>query len=719
MKRAGIVRINDIVDYIAAYHPDADFDLIRKAYIFSAQVHHGQTRLSGEPYLNHPLSVAMILAEMNLDEYAVSTGLLHDTVEDTYATIGELDEKFGEEISFLVDGVTKISKLTHKSRIDRQAETFRKMLLAMSKDIRVILIKLADRLHNMRTLEFVSPKRQAAISRETLDIYVPLASRLGIFFIKKELEDLSLRYLNEKVYKEIEEELVVTSDQREKYVKEVVEIIDEKLNQFGIKATILGRPKHIHSIYNKMQEQNLDFNQIYDITAFRIIVDERKECYEVLGILHSIWKPVPGRFKDYISLPKRNLYQSLHSIMIGPYGQRIEIQIRTKEMDAVAKHGIAAHWKYKEGRKIEQKDDQRFEWLQMIIESQKDMKDYHELIETFRLDLFPDEVYIFTPAGEVIELPKDSTPVDFAYRIHTDVGHKCVGAKVDGNMVNLRYHLKSGDVVEIMTLSNHSPSRDWLKSVKTIRARTKINQWFKQLDREKNIRLGREMCDKGFKKSNLNFAKLIKGRRFFDELKKEGIKSIDDLLEAIGRGTKSYRHILNRFVPKDVQEEPTPEDKIKQVTKKQVKKDPSGIKIDGLDDILVRLAKCCNPIPGDKIKGYITRGRGVTFHTLNCSFVKDIDSSRSIDAKWDDDTKYLAVVTIEVVCEDKKGILADITTAISASEVNILGANVKTSPGSKAVNLFKLEISGLAQLEYIKKEVKKVKGVIGVSRYRS
>ncbi len=719
MKRAGIVRINDIVDYIAAYYPDADFDLIRKAYIFSAQVHHGQTRLSGEPYLNHPLSVAMILAEMNLDEYAVSTGLLHDTVEDTYATIEELEEKFGEEISFLVDGVTKISKLTHKSRIDRQAETFRKMLLAMSKDIRVILIKLADRLHNMRTLEFVSPKKQAAISRETLDIYVPLASRLGIFFIKKELEDLSLRYLNEKVYNEIEEELVVTSDQREKYVKEVVEIIDEKLNQFGIKATILGRPKHIHSIYNKMQEQNLDFNQIYDITAFRIIVDERKECYEVLGILHSIWKPVPGRFKDYISLPKRNMYQSLHSIMIGPYGQRIEIQIRTREMDAVAKHGIAAHWKYKEGRKIEQKDDQRFEWLQQIIESQKDMKDYHELIETFRLDLFPDEVYVFTPAGEVIELPKDSTPVDFAYRIHTDVGHKCVGAKVDGNMVSLRYQLKSGDVVEIMTLSNHSPSRDWLKSVKTIRARTKIKHWFKQIDREKNIRLGREMCDKGFKKSNLNFTKLIKESRFFDELKKEGIKSIDDLLEAIGRGTKSYRYILNRFVPKDVQEEPTPEDKIKQVTKKQVKKDPSGIKIDGLDDILVRLAKCCNPIPGDKIKGYITRGRGVTVHTANCSFVKEIDSSRSIGAKWDDDTKYLAVVTIEVVCEDKKGILANITTAISASEVNILGANVKTSPGSKAVNLFKLEISGLAQLEHIKKEVKKVKGVIGVSRYRA
>jgi len=718
MKRTGIVRINDIVDYIATYHPDADFDLIRKAYIFSAQVHHGQTRLSGEPYLNHPISVAMILAEMNLDEYTVSTGLLHDTVEDTYATIEELEEKFGEEISFLVDGVTKISKLTHKSRIDRQAETFRKMLLAMSKDIRVILIKLADRLHNMRTLEFVSPKRQAAISRETLDIYVPLANRLGIFFIKKELEDLSLRYLNEKVYQEIEDELVVTSDQREKYVKEVIDIIDEKLNQFGIKSTILGRPKHIHSIFNKMQEQNLDFSQIYDITAFRIIVDERKECYEVLGILHSIWRPIPGRFKDYISLPKRNMYQSLHTIVIGPYGQRIEIQIRTGEMDTVAKHGIAAHWKYKEGRKIELKDDQRFEWLQQIIESQKDLKGYHELLETFRLDLFPDEVYVFTPAGEVVELPKDSTPVDFAYSIHTDVGHKCVGAKVDGNMVSLKYHLKSGDVVQIKTLLNHSPSRDWLKFVKTIRARNKVKQWFKQIDREKNIRLGREICDRGFKKSNLNFSKLIKKSQFLEELKKEGIKSIDDLLEAIGRGTKSYRHILNRFLPKDVQEEAAPEDKAKKVIKKHVKKDPSGIKIDGLDDIMVRLAKCCNPIPGDKIKGFITRGRGVTVHTVNCSFVKDIDCSRSIDAKWDDDAKYLAVVTIEVVCEDKKGILADITTAISASEVNILGANVKTSPGSKAINLFKLEISGLEQLDHIKKVIKNVKGVISASRYR-
>lgn len=719
MDRPRIVRINDIVDHVASYFPDADFNLIRKAYVYSAQVHHGQTRLSGEPYLNHPLSVALILAEMKLDEYTVSTGLLHDTVEDTYATIEELKERFGEEISFLVDGVTKISKLTHKSRIDRQAETFRKMLLAMSKDIRVILIKLADRLHNMRTLEYISHKRQTAISRETLDIYVPLANRLGIFFIKKELEDLALRYLDEKTYREIEKQLVVTAEQRERYVQEVIGIIDEKLKQFGISATILGRPKHIHSIFNKMKDQNLDFNQIYDITAFRIIVDSRKECYEVLGVLHSIWKPIPGRFKDYISLPKRNMYQSLHTIVIGPYGQRIEIQIRTQEMDRVAKHGIAAHWKYKEGRKIEQKDDQRFLWLQQIIETQKDARDSRELLESFRMDLFPDEVYVFTPAGEVIELPKDSTPVDFAYRIHTDVGHKCVGAKVNGNIVTLKYQFKSGDVVEIMTLANHHPSRDWLKFVRTMRARTKIRHWLKQQDRDKNIRTGREICEREFKKHNLNFTRLVKKGEIFEELKKEGIKSVDDLLEAIGRGTKTCRQILNRFLPRELQEEVAPDTKNIPAERKPSRRDPSGIKVDGLDDVMVRLARCCNPIPGDDIAGYITRGRGVTVHTANCSFMKGIEINRRIEAHWDDSCKQVAVVSIEVVCEDKKGILADITATISSSEVNILRANVRTIPDGKAVNLFQLEVSGLDQLDVIKRTVRKVKGVISVNRYRS
>jgi GTP pyrophosphokinase len=403
----------------------------------------------------------------------VSTGLLHDTVEDTYTTLDEIEEIFGHEVAFLVDGVTSISKISIKSQVDRQAENFRKMILAMSKDIRVILVKLADRIHNMRTLQYVPPDKQKKIAQQTLDIYAPLANRLGIFLIKRELEDLSLRYIHEEVYKEIEEGLVITSEQREKYVQEVIGITEEKLRQFGIKAHVMGRPKHLYSIYNKMLKHNLNFNQIYDLAAFRVIVGSRKECYEVMGITHSIWKPIPGRFKDYISLPKANMYQSLHTAVIGPYGQRVEIQIRTEEMDRVAKHGIAAHWKYKEGRKIDQKDDQRFAWLHQVMESQTDVNDSHDFLEAFRVDIFPYEVYVFTPAGEVIELPKGSTPVDFAYRIHTDIGHRCEGAKVNGNIVPLKYQLKSGDVVEILTQADQRPSRDWLKFVQTSRAKTK------------------------------------------------------------------------------------------------------------------------------------------------------------------------------------------------------------------------------------------------------
>ncbi|MEI6126660.1 MAG: RelA/SpoT family protein, partial [Pseudomonadota bacterium] len=427
-----MVRINDVLEQITSYYPEADVDLIRKAYVFSAKVHHGQTRLSGEPYLTHPLGVAKILAELNLDEYTVSTGLLHDTVEDTYATLAEIEEIFGHEVAFLVDGVTKISKLSTQSREEQQAENFRKMMLAMSKDIRVILVKLADRVNNMRTLQYISPDKQQRIAEQTLEIYAPLANRIGLFVIKRELEDLSLKYLHEKTFNEIERNLVVTADQREKYVREVVGIIEEKLEQFGIQANVKGRPKHVYSIYTKMLQQKLNFEQIYDLTAFRIIVVSRQECYEVLGIIHSIWKPIPGRFKDYISLPKANMYQSLHTTVVGPYGQRVEIQIRTAEMDRIAKHGIAAHWKYKEGRKIQQKDDHRFAWLQQVMESQSEVKDSREFLETFRVDVFPDEVYVFTPAGEVFELPQGSTPVDFAYRIHSDVGNRCTGAKVNG-----------------------------------------------------------------------------------------------------------------------------------------------------------------------------------------------------------------------------------------------------------------------------------------------
>jgi GTP pyrophosphokinase len=718
MKSPRVVRINDIIEQVTSYHPEADLDLIRRAYVFSAKVHHGQTRVSGAPYLSHSLSVAKILADLTLDEYTVSTGLLHDTVEDTYTTIDEIEETFGHEVSFLVDGVTKISKLSIQSQQDRHAENFRKMMLAMSKDIRVILIKLADRVHNMRTLQYMSSAKQKRIAQQTLEIYAPLANRLGLFVIKRELEDLALRYTHEKIFKEIEDNLVVTSGQREQYVQEVTGIIKEKLQQFMINAGIMGRSKHLYSIYNKMQQQNLDFDQIYDLTAFRIIVKERKECYEVLGLIHSIWKPIPGRFKDYISLPKANMYQSLHTTVIGPYGHRIEIQIRTEEMDRVAKHGIAAHWKYKEGRRIEQKDDQRFAWLQQVMESQSEVKDSREFLETFRVDIFPDEVYVFTPAGEVIELPIGSTPVDFAYCIHTDIGHRCVGAKINGKIVPLKHLLKSGNVVEILTMPNHNPSRDWLKFAKTSRAKTKIRQWINLQERDRSIKLGREICEKEFRKNKLSLSKLLKKGCFLDAVSGGGIKSAEDLFAAVGQGRVRVRHIVNKFITEESQADKTAEKKTQGSETKPDRRTGGGIKIHGVDDIMVRFGKCCNPIPGDRIMGFITRGRGVTVHTVDCPFLQTSDPERVLDAQWDRDTTHLAVVPVEVVCEDKKGLLADVTSSISLTETNIINAKIKTTPDKKAISIFEIEINNLKQLESVMRAIKKVRGVLKVTRLR-
>lgn len=719
MKRTSVVRINDIIEQVTSYYPEADIELIRKAYVFSAKVHKGQTRMSGQPYLSHPLSVAKILADLNLDEYTVSTGLLHDTVEDTYTTIKELEDIFGAEVAVLVDGVTKISKISIKSRQDRQAENFRKMILAMSKDIRVILVKLADRIHNMRTLKYVPPEKQKNISQQTMDIYAPLANRLGIHQIKRELEDLSLRYTHEKVYKEIEEKLVITSEQREKYVQEVTGIIREKLEQFGIEPAIMGRPKHICSIYIKMLKQDLDFNQIFDLTAFRTIVDSRKECYEVLGIIHSIWKPIPGRFRDYISLPKANMYQSLHTTVIGPYGQRIEIQIRTKEMDQVAKHGIAAHWKYKEGRKIDQGDDHRFAWLQQFMESQQEIKDSRDFLETFRLDIFPDEVYVFTPAGEVVELPKGSTSVDFAYRIHSDIGHRCVGAKVNANIAPLKHQLNSGDVVEILTAPNHKPSRDWLKFVKTSRAKSKIRQWFKLQERQSSIALGREICEKEFSKRKLSFSKLFKSGKILESAAKDGIKNLEDLFAAIGQGSIGVKQFSKRFIEEDAAKKEDLDTAVKDLGGKAVRgRAGHGIIIDGIDGVMVRYGKCCNPIAGDRIMGYITRGKGVTIHSIDCPFLDMADTERILDAQWAANFNHLAAVPIEVICEDKQGMLADIISAISLTETNIVNAKVKTALDKKASCIFDIEITNLAQLESVKHAINKLRGVLQVTRLK-
>ena len=719
MNQPIIVRINDIIDQVVSYHPEADTGLLQRAYVYSAKVHHGQKRLSGEPYLIHPLGVARILADLNLDEYTVSTGLLHDTVEDTYATLGEIENIFGHEVSFLVDGVTKISKIASTSHEDRQAENFRKMILAMSKDIRVILVKLADRVHNMRTLQYVPPDKQKKIAHQTLDIYAPLANRLGLYEIKRELEDLGLSYTQPEMYLDIESNLVVTAEQRKKYVTEVIAIIEEKLQEFGIRAAVQGRPKHIFSIYNKMIDQNLNFTEIYDIMAFRIIVASRQECYEVLGIIHSIWKPVPGRFKDYISMPKANMYQSLHTTVIGPYGQRIEIQIRTDDMDRIAKHGIAAHWRYKEGRHIQQKDDQRFAWLQQVMETQSELKDSRDFLEAFRVDVFPDEVYVFTPAGKVIELPKGATPVDFAYRIHTSVGHKCIGAKANGVIVPLRYELKTGDMVEILTLANHMPSRDWLKFVKTTRARSKIHQFVKQQERERSLALGRDICERELRKHKLTTASLQKDADVFACAGRD-VKTLDDLFAAVGQGRVSIKQLINRLLPKE-QAVDKKHDKEYGVSadKKATDKAGRGIRINGIDDLMVRYGKCCNPVPGDAIRGFITRGRGVTVHTAECPFLESSDPERVIDAQWDEISKHLASVPVEVICEDMKGILADITSAISITGINIINARIRTTPDKKAINIFEVEIGSLKQLDTVMTSIRKVKGVLKVTRLRS
>jgi len=718
MAESKIVRINDIIEQVTSYFPEADLGLISRAYVFSAKVHQGQTRMSGEPYLNHPLSVAKILADLNLDVYTVATGLLHDTVEDTCATLEEIQDLFGDEVAFLVDGVTKISKITSDRKQDTHADNFRKMILAMSKDIRVLLVKLADRIHNMRTLEFMPVEKQERTARNTLDIYAPLASRLGLYLVKRELEDLSLRYMHAEMYRDIKDKLMRTSEQRERYVNEVIGIIESRLAQSGIKAGITGRHKHLFSIYNKMQTQNLNFSQIYDLTAFRIIVNDRPECYEVLGIIHALWKPIPGRFKDYISLPKANMYQSLHTSVIGPYGQRIEIQIRTEEMDRVARHGIAAHWKYKEGSTDEQKHDQSFAWLQNILESQKEMSDSREFLDAFRVEVFPDEVFAFTPAGKVIELPKGATPIDFAYGIHTDIGNRCVGAKVNNGIVPLRYEIQSGDVVEILTQPGHHPSRDWLKIVKTSRARTKIRNWIRQQELERSIVLGREIGEKEFRKHKLNFARMLKDGQLVEKMGRGQVKDADDLLAAIGQGRIGIRQVINKCMPDEAEGTAPEPESSKRAQKIRERNNTIGVVVQGMDDLLVRFGKCCNPIHGDQIKGFITRGRGVTIHARECTFLTSADPERIIDAQWDERARHVSVVPIEVICEDKKGLLASITSSIASAETNILNASVRTTPEKKAVSVFNVEINSLAMLDAVIAAIRKVKGVLKVSRLK-
>lgn len=714
-----MIRIDDILDLVVSYNPQADLERIKKAYVFSAKVHMGQVRLSGEPYLVHPLEVTSILAQLKLDTATVVTGLLHDTVEDTYTTLEEIEKNFGHEVAFLVDGVTKISRMTLESSEEDQAETFRKMILAMVKDIRVILIKLADRLHNMRTLKFQSPDKQGQIAEETLDIYAPMAHRLGIDSVKSELEDLALQYLHPDVYKELQKKIAKKERERERYVAEVVRIITKKLYEYGITAEVTGRPKKIHSIYQKMQTQNLDFDQVYDLIGFRILVSSYKECYEVLGIIHSMWTPVPGKFKDYINLPKANMYQSLHTTVIGHYGERIEIQIRTDEMHRVAEDGIAAHWKYKEGNLVREDEEKQFRWLRQLLEWQKDLKDNREFLETIKVDLYPDDVYVFTPKGEVKEFPRGSTPVDFAYSIHTDVGHQCIGAKVNNRIAPLNYQLQSGERVEILTSSSHTPSKDWLNYVKTSRAKAKIRQWIKTEQREQSIALGKAICEKDFRKFNLNLSKLVKSGEMARVTNDFSFHEVDDLLAAVGYGKISANQIIGRLVPSErlEKEKAKEETRLARLIKRVTKKPHDAIIVKGIEDVMIRFAGCCNPVPGDKVVGYITRGRGVTVHTADCSSVLSDDSDRRVEVEWDLRKDYSHPVRIRIISSDRKGLLADISSSLTSNQANIVNAQVTTKE-DRAIGTFQIEIRDLKHLQQVTRSLEKIKGVLQVKRLR-
>ena len=715
-----MIRITDILEESQKYLSQKDLEMIEKAYIFSASVHQGQLRLSGEAYLTHPLEVTGMLVEMRLDTATLITGLLHDAVEDTLATLEQVEESFGKDVAFLVDGLTKISKITFGDQLERQAENFRKMILAMSSDIRILLIKLTDRLHNMRTLEFHSPDRQKFIAQETLEVYAPLAARLGINWIKDELEDLSLKYLRPDGYYELMERVEKNKEERDRYTEEVKDIIRRQIESFGLKGEVRGRAKHFYSIFNKMHEQRINFDEVYDLTAFRIILDldEERKCYEVLSIIHALWKPVPGRFKDYIAMPKTNNYRSLHTTVIGPYGERVEIQIRTKEMDEWADKGIAAHWRYKEGKVSSSEDEDQVDKLRKLLEGQTEHEDAREFMKSLKLALYPDEVYVFTPKGDVKSFPKGATPIDFAYSVHTDVGNQCIGAKVNRSIVPLKYKLQNGDTVEVMTKSGHYPGKDWLRYAVTSRAVSKIKQWIKTEERGKSIVLGRDILEKEIKKHHLKFRQLVKANEFSPILEEHSLITVDDLLALIGYGKISAKHVTHQLLHdgEEVEEKKSLLERVKE----RFRKAPSdvGISVTGIDNVMVRFAKCCNPLPGDDIIGCVTRGRGITIHESDCPMVKEMDPERVIDAQWNVSEKQTFSAGIVVTCSDKKGLLSELSNVIYSLGVNTTYVNINATPSDSAICAFQLDVRDLKQLNMIIAELNKLKSVLHVKRIK-
>jgi GTP pyrophosphokinase len=715
-ERPALIRINDIVDKVSDYLPDADLDIIERAYIYSARVHEGQVRLSGEPYLSHPLEVAGILADMKLDPESVTAALLHDVIEDTPATPEEIKALFGPEVLHIVSGVSKLSSLSFGTSQARQAESIRKMFLAMADDIRVILIKLADRLHNMRTLQFHSADKRKKIALETIDIYAPIAARLGIYWIKNELEESSFKFSQPDEFSRIESLLSNSKTDREKYIEQVKSHIKKAMDAANLEFELLGRNKNVFSIYNKMISQNLPFEEIYDIIAFRIILKTVPQCYEALGLIHSLWKPIDHKFKDYIGRPKTNMYQSLHTTVIGPVGERIEIQIRTWEMDRVASSGIAAHWGYKEGKRLDENVSRKFAWIQNLVENQENFLDPGEFLENVRIDLFPDEVYVFSPRGEVKTLPRGATPVDFAYLIHSEVGNQCTGAKVNGRMVPLPYELKTGDIVEIVTSKNHHPSKDWLNFVKTVKARSKIRHWIKLQEKERSLTLGREMCEKAFRKERLNFNTLVKSEKMMQIVEQFGFKAVDDLVANVGYGKITPLQVLRKFAPKIDEDEVDESIFNKLIGRVRKKKPKAGVLVKGVDDILIKFGKCCQPVPGDPIVGYITRGFGVTVHRTNCVNALRMNPERQIEVSWSQEISETYPVKIRIISQDRMGLLADLVGNISKLGANILNAKTETRENKVVDSFFTIGVEDTTHLEKILAAVKKVKHVQEVKR---
>ncbi len=713
-----MIRIDDILEAIRSYHADADLDAVRKAYVYSAKVHHGQTRLSGDSYMTHLMEVASILTRLRMDVPTIMTGLLHDTIEDTLSTEAELREVFGDEVTEMVDGVTKISKITFKTSEDRQAENFRKMLLAMARDIRVILVKLADRLHNMRTLSHQSEERRLKIAQETADIYAPLANRLGISWVKSELEDLSLRYLEPETYKALSKKIAQHRRERDKYVATVKKKLEDILKEHDIDGQVQGRLKHICSIHKKIVKQKIEFEQIHDLIAFRIIVPSVRDCYAMLGVIHSSWKPVPGRFKDFIAMPKANMYQSLHTTVFGPSGQRMEVQMRTADMHSVAEEGIAAHWKYKEGKTAANADEGRFSWLRQMLEWQKELKDSNEFMSSVKVDLFPEEVYVFTPDGDVKELPKQSTPIDFAYSVHSDVGHRCSGAKVNDRLVPLRTELKNGDIVDIITSKSQTPSKDWLKFVKTSKAKNRIRHWVKDQERQQSLELGKDLLEKELRKFGFSYNRALNLDTVKGALSELGFRNFEDLQAAVGYGKVTCNQVLSRIIPEQFKAEAPKPSKISQVLGKIRRKPVDAINVQGLEGILVRFSKCCNPLPGDEVIGFISQGLGVTVHAADCPRVLESDPDRRIEVSWNRQKGATRSVKIRVYSLDQKGILATITKVITKNAANILRASVYSTNDGRGIQSFEIDVQDVQHLTRVMESVQKIKGVQQVERVR-